>query len=338
MSKSSTFFGREMKKGDSFVGKPLGIVKPEDELLHPPGSDHYAGSETSYYGFSIPEAKINAEIYIWFHPNLRVLSAGVFIWRGMKATTSAAEYVNYFGFLPFPTDGIASYRIEEIGLSIKVVEALHSIEIEMEDADQSTQFSLMCTAIMPPAVRPDGCHFTQAMKTAGELTLHGDRFTIDGFFSRDRSWGHPREETRRNTAPLSWSVGVINEHLAFHSLAFDDPALKPTWLGAYPEVTPGNNLIWGYIFRDGVTTPLSEARQLTHRDKDGISVSSVDLELVDTEGNALVLVGEVQARLPWNVWQNNNVVFAQTRWTCSDGIGYGDVMDNLFSDFTYRFS
>ncbi|MEQ9450552.1 MAG: hypothetical protein RJQ07_03115 [Pseudomonadales bacterium] len=337
MAQTSVFMGREMENASTFLGKSLGSVVPEDEFLHVPKTDHYAESETFYYGFCIPEEQINAEIYIWFHPSLKSMSAGVLLWKGIKRTTSAAEYVNYFQFLPMPESGVGEFTVEAIGMSVKVVKPLESVFISLKDPDQDVSFQLTSTAIMPPAVRPDSCHFTQAMRTTGELTLYGERFAIDSFFSRDHSWGHTRTEQRRCTPPLSWTAGVINENLAFHSLAFDDPGLKPSWLDGYSGITSENNLVWGYLFRDGKTLPLKRASQLTHRDEDGISVSAVALRLVDIENNVLDLEGTVQARLPWNVWQNNLVVFGQIKWTCRDGVGYGDVMDNLFSDFPYRF-
>src|SRR5262245_52305060 len=65
---------------------------PEDELLHDHGeSDDHTLSETSYFGFNVPEADISCEIYSWFHPTLKVMSGGLMIFRSYKSIVGQAE-------------------------------------------------------------------------------------------------------------------------------------------------------------------------------------------------------------------------------------------------------
>ena len=111
--------------------QPLPTITPADEFLHPPAaSGHHSATETSYFGFNIPEHALNGEIYVWFHPVLRVISASVYIWRGLVPSTLAADYVNHFHFLPFPEHGIEDYEIKDLGLRIKVIEPLKALKIE----------------------------------------------------------------------------------------------------------------------------------------------------------------------------------------------------------------
>jgi len=338
VNKGSLFFGRDIEKSKSFLGKPLGRTASSDEFLHNENSSEYNASETFYYGFNIPEHAIDCIVYLWFHPTLRTLSAGVFIWQGFNTTTANATYVNYINHLEWPEFNEEGLSIEEIGLTVRIDDPLEKFQIHYSDGVENVDFSVTCRAIMPPAVRPDGSHFTQAVRTSGTLNLRGQQFDIDGFFSRDHSWGHARKESRIKGPPLSWSVGVFSENLAFHSLAFDDPGCKPTWVDAYPEVAEIQNLVWGYLHLDGNTRPLVKAEQLTYREQDGITVKAVDLNLEDVSGRRLELRGEIIARMPWYVWQNNYVVFGLTRWQEASGeVGWGDVMDNLFSDFPRRF-
>ena len=318
---------------------PLGSATAADEYLHaPPASGHYTASETSYYGFNIPERQLNGEIYVWFHPVLRVMSCSLYIWSGIKASTLACEYVNHHHFLPFPDHGIADYTIAPLNLRIRVIEPLKSIHIEFDDALRDVSLSLRLDAIMPPGVRPGGGHFTQAMKTSGELRLHGELMTIDGYFSRDRSWGKERGEDPLPLPPLTWMVGVFNDNFAFHALAHDDPALMPEWVDAFPDVKPGRNLVWGYIWKEGELTPVTAARKLTTREADGLAPRLIEMELDDARGRTFAIRGIVRARTPWQTWQNMNTFFCQTRWECDGVVGYGDTQDVQFNAFTRRFA
>ncbi len=322
----------------SMAGKPLSVIAPEDEFLHPVALDaHYSSTETSYFGFNIPEKQLNGEVYVWFHPALRVMSASVYIWRGIKRSTLACEYVNHYHFLPFPDD-ISDYTIEPLGLRIRVIEPLRKVELTCKDPERDVSFRLVQTAIMPPGGRPGGKHFTQAMKVEGEVNLHGEAFTVDGYFSRDRSWGNERREVARSAPPISWMVGVFGDDLAFHVLAYDDPALGPEWVEAFPSMPPGQNLIWGYVWRDGETFPVTRAAVLTRREPDGLSPRLKEMEIEDAGGKVHRIRGTVDARMPWQTWQNMNVYFCLTRWELDGRIGWGDTQDIQYNEYVRRFA
>ncbi len=316
--------------------EPLGVALPADELLHAPApSGHFSATETSYYGFNIPDAKLNGEIYIWFHPVLKVMSASVYIWKGLKDSSLACEYVNHYHYLPYPDSDIGDYEIPLIGLKIKVIHPLEEVRVLFEDVTRNVSFDLTLRAIMPAAVRPGGFHFTQACKTTGELNLYGEKLKIDGYFSRDRSWSQERRETSMHLPPVSWMVGVVDETFAFHFVGFDSEGVDPEVTKRYPM--GASNLMWGYIFRDGVTVPLVSGRKLTKRAEDGISPDLFELELTDADGEIHPIKGSVEARMPWQTWQNMNVYFCLTRWETARGIGWGDTQDIQYNDFVHRF-
>ena len=321
----------------SLAGQPLGTAVAADEFLHPPAaSGHYSATETSYFGFNVPEHALNGEIYVWFHPVLRVMSASVYIWRGFRASTLSCDYVNHFHYLPYPAHDIDDYAIDELGLRVRVLEPLRAVQIEFEDAQRDVRFSLLSRAIMPPAVRPGGFHFTQAMRTTGLLELHGTRYIIDGWFSRDRSWGQERRETSRRIPPFTWMVGVVDDRFAFHALAFDAVDSRPPWLSRYP-MQGQDNLVWGYAWRDGGIRPLVSAWKSTRRAADGVSPAGFSLVLRDTAGESYEIEGEVRARMPWQTWQNMNVYFCQTRWESALGVGWGDAQDIQQNDFVHHY-
>jgi hypothetical protein len=323
----------------SLAGKPLYVCAPEDEFLHEPvESGHYSSTETTYWGFNVPDLQLNGEIYMWFHPLLNMCSSSVYIWRGLKKTTLSCEYINHFNYLPMPKGGIAEYRVEEaLDLRFKVLEPLKKIQIDFRDSERNVGFSLLNEAIMSPAGRPGGHHFTQPMRVTGDLNLFGEDIKVNGFFSRDHSWSDERREMARRGPPGTWMVGVFDETFAFHATGADDASSNPEWAQRYPEALADNPLRWGYVFNEGVTTPLASMRKRTYREEDGLSPRFYELELTDVNGRVYNVNGYVQARMPWQTWQNMNVYFCQTRWECDGKIGYGDAQDIQMNDFVHNF-
>lgn len=320
------------------AGAPFAPVLPEDEFLHAiPDGAGYALSETSYWGFCVPERDLMAEIYIWFHPVLRTMSAGILIFSGKRPSSLASDFVHHHHFLPMPED-ISRYRIDAIGLEIEVIDPLRAIRMCCRDPERPVSFDVLFTAALPPIGRPNGKHLVQLMRTVGELDLFGEKIPIDGYFTRDRSWGAERYETPRDVPPITWMTGNADGELAFHLVAFDDPALGPDWLGRFDEPLPGENLMWGFLRRNGRTSSIRAARKLTHREADGVTPKGFDLEIVDEHGESLRMHGDITARAPWATWQNVVVHYSLTRWVIDGRVAWGDCQDIQYNRFVHEFS
>jgi len=206
---------------DQFFGEGTGDI---EKLQRPwPPDAPYELIETSYFGFAIPEHKINCEIYFWLHPVFCVASGGVIICKGIKQAHNQADFLDYRNYMPIPDD-ITDCTYAN-GVRVKMITPLEEFEVSYEDPDSDTSFRFVSRAIMPPAFRAAGGHITQAMKTNGHLRLKGEDFTIDGYFSRDRSWGDPRTEVRKDVPPFGWHVMVFDETLAFHVCGFESAEL-----------------------------------------------------------------------------------------------------------------
>ncbi len=320
------------------AGAHFAPVLPQDEFLHPaPEGAGYALTETSYWGFCVPERQLMAEIYIWFHPVLRTMSAGVLIFTGKRASSLASDFVHHHHFLPMPAD-ISHYRIDAIGLEIEVLEPLRSIRMCCRDPERAMSFEVLFTAALPPIGRPNGNHLVQLMRTVGELQLHGETIPIDSYFTRDRSWSAERHETPRDLPPITWMTGNVDGELAFHLVAFDDPALEPDWLGRFDEPLPGRNLMWGFLRRNGCTSSIRVARKKTLREADGVTPRAFELGIEDEHGATLELRGEIVARVPWATWQNVVVYYSLTRWEIDGRIAWGDCQDIHYNRFVHEFS
>jgi hypothetical protein len=159
----------------SHGGDGFGEVRPEDDFLHAPAPGAPAAlTETSYFGFNVPERNLNGEVYVWLHPALRVASAGVMVWSGTKRATLAAEYYDYRAWLPWPDGDLHDLALAN-GLRIRTEKPLERWTCTFADAARNTELLLHSSALMPPAAPARGGHLVQAVRTSGELVLHGER-------------------------------------------------------------------------------------------------------------------------------------------------------------------
>lgn len=322
---------------DAPIHAPLKRMEEKDELLHAvPANAPFDTTETSYFGFNIPEKGINGEYYLWLHPQLKVASAGVYVWQGEKRTTLAADYFDYWNYLPYLEGDLDSYELPT-GQRAKVIKPLEEIELTCANSERGFSLELSNKAIMPAGGRPDGFHFSQAMKTEGTLKMNGEEHRIDGYFTRDRSWSQPREEMARPIPPIQWMVGVFDDDFAFHVSGFEDPAKNPIWSDAFPPLSPEYALRWGYVWRNGELFPVTAASIVTQRTAAGAMPTGVEVTLTDAGGETFEIVGKGGARLPLNVWPNMTTYFTQTQWTTRGRTGWGDLQDIQFPDFVRKF-
>ena len=323
---------------DGLAGSEFATVEPADEFLHAvPADASYTHTETSYWGFCVPDRNLMAEIYIWFHPVLGTMSAGVLLFTGKRGSSLAADFVHHHHFLPMP-DAIDSYRIEPVGLEIQVLEPLREIRMRHQDPDRDVSFDVLFSAAMPPVGRPNGHHLIQVMRTTGELELYGESIPIDGYFTRDRSWGADRFETPMDVPPITWMTGNASDDLAFHLVAFDEPSLRPDWLDHYERPVAGDNLMWGFIRRKGETRSIRRAAKLTRRAADGVTPDGFTLQLEDVAGDVLDLEGTITAQAPWATWQNVVVWYSLTRWEIDGQEAWGDCQDIQYNRYVHTFS
>ncbi len=314
-------------------------LETTDEFLHAaPNGATYELTETSYFGFCVPDKAINGEIYIWLHPMLNVMSASVYIWQGFKSQSLAADYVNHIHYLPM-VDQLEDYELP-MGLKIKVVDPFKEIRITYEDAMADTAFDLTYRDFAAPVSRPGGHHFVQPMQVTGSLKLRGADHAIDAPFMRDKSWGQPRTEARRPMPPSTWMAGCFEDGRVLHVHAFDDLEQNPEWAGDYMFPPAGMNLVWGYVQIGNRITKLKHAQKKTPRGTNGVQPIGYELVLTDEEDTTHTLTGTVKASLPWQTWQNMLTWFSQThwQWQTADGVvtGVGDTQDIQFNDYVLK--
>ncbi|WP_068071746.1 hypothetical protein [Novosphingobium lentum] len=333
---------------------PFAPVLREDDHLHPAASDaHYSAIETNLYGFNIPAADINCNIYALWHPVLRTLSVQMWVLKGARVLPHqlAADYFIEYLFLP-AVDDIADWSVEVGGFALRIAvdEPLERITIQASEPARGFALDLTCTAALPPVGRPGGHHFTQLLKTAGTLTLDGEVHAIDGHYMRDRSWGYNRPEAPERTPPYRWMTGWIGDDCAFVVAWLDTALLEGAAFGTGwdahvggPDAsgankwesggpTPSLNLRSGWIAKAGRVLPVTRLRFRTLTGGDSrLLVKAVELELTDSEGGLHHITGKTRSMIPKMYWGNLlTYMHAMALEMDADGAtltGAGDLMD-----------
>jgi hypothetical protein len=335
-------------------------VLPDDEYLHPVAADaHFTTVETNLYGFNIPEADINCNIYVLWHPVLRTMSVHIWVLRGKRIVPHqlAADYFVEHLFLP-AVENNADWSVTA-GSSvfrIKIVRPLEEILIQVRDDSGNFALDLTCIAALPPVGRPGGHHFTQLLKTRGTLTLDGAHYAIDGHYMRDRSWGYNRPELAERTPPYRWMTGWFEGGSSFVIAWFDtglldDPEFGPHWNSVVdgPDAsgankwesggpTPSLNLRSGWITTDGRIVPVTSLRFRTLTGGSSrFIVKAVEIEITDADGRVHLITGETQSMIPKLYWGNLSTNMHAMKLRMGEREGAGDLMDTYSGHHIARY-
>jgi hypothetical protein len=320
----------------------MGEVTPADELMHwecCEETEHPGLVETQWFGFSVPEHDIDVLTYLWAHPNIKLISGGVWGWQGIKRDTLASEMFDMQNFIPdeLVREGdLDDYRLD-CGYRVEILEPLQKVRIRYDDESRRNSFDVTLTAIMPPAPVASGKHFDQAVRTEGKLLLRGKPYEVNGFHMRDRSWGETRPETARAVPPIYYSVPVFGEDLVVHVTAVDDPDRDPAWRGMFSwdgEMAAEYNR--GWIWRDGELFAVEEVSVQTAWDAATGHVTGQSIELTDSGGRELEVRGTVTAACPWHTYPNMRAEICLTRWECEGRTGWGDLQAIAWNDFLHQ--
>lgn len=291
---------------------------------------------THYFGFTVPEAGIGAYLYARYMPAFGLSQGGPTIFRGMdNAALLDAAHHDYRATMPWPQ--VDGGRITfDSGYVIDVVTPGEAIELSYRSPDGAVSFQLEQRAVTPlvkrghivpgeddhhddPSRRHGGTE--QFMRCTGELRLHGDRFDVDCFAVRDRSWNQVRTEEpggARPSPPIGWSPAYFGEDLAFNVTSFEARDTDPAWAAVYgedevPPDTPTSYYKW--LVRDGELREIVDVRRdvLEYHPVLNVAVRQ-ELELVEATGERHRFSGRALSATPMHSWPN--IAFCDTvhRW------------------------
>lgn len=322
------------------IADTFGDAQPSDEGMHRAERDKIddpALVETVFSGFNVPEADIHCLNYIWLHPNLRVMSGGVWAWQGLKSSQLEAELFDIRDFLPdrpITDDGgdLVDITLPN-GYRYQVLKPLEQIRMSYEDAARGNALDVTATAVMPPAMLPSNRHFDQVMRTSGTLRLRGEEFDVNGLAVRDRSWGEARTEDPTGVSGIHWLMAMFDDDYSVHVTGLEDPDTAQ-WRDRFPEdAALSRAMNRGWVWKDGRLLTVTSAHIETEWDVDHRRQKTHRVVVVDETGAEHRLHGQIRAAANWHTWSNVHMSVALTRWECAGRIGYGDSQVAMWTDF-----
>ncbi|HEX4110784.1 MAG TPA: tyrosine protein kinase [Solirubrobacteraceae bacterium] len=288
---------------------------------------------THYFGCSIPEAELGAFIYLRYQPAFPLSQGGVCIFRGVEnLSVGDLAFVDYRNTMPWPAiDG--NVITSANGLRIEFLRPGHSVHLTFQGAGAS--FDLVQEAVTPllarghvmpgeerdsdPALAPGGSE--QFMHVAGELVLGGERYEVDCFAPRDRSWRQVRTEAPgAPVPPIGWSPMCFDGDLVFNQVSYEPADTEPAWLGTYdvPADRPSHHFAW--VIEDGATRDIVRVRRdVLERHPTLYAATRQEIEAEDEGGRVYRFSGRALAMAPIPAWPNVTFHDSVYRWEDEHG-------------------
>lgn len=306
------------------------MITVADDALHPPTSDDYSWSETYYFNFDAPEAGLSCIVYPWLRTNLGIATCGVAVWQGFATSAFEMRLYDWQQQLPMLDGGLPNVAFVN-GVTIDCLEPLHQYRLRYDSPPsvrQKTSFDVLWTGIAPPyeLLNQDlrflgKGHYDQLGHARGWLQIDDDRFVVDSYVGRDRSWG-PRADLGDGMGYATTTLGVASPELAWHIMC----------AGASEEQYAS---VGGVMLVDGQVRKLTATREVLRRHFSGrpeiIRVSGTD----DT-GKPLDVTGEAINGAPFHARPNLFSWVTAMRWEGQGTTFYGQDQDawsfNLYRD------
>jgi hypothetical protein len=316
------------------------VAAPEDDFLHPAANALVAddsATETQYFGFNIPEQDIQAVCYLWHHPNLKVVTGGLWVWKGEIRHIFQSEI---FDFVVYDSDRCLDGDLHCVELSngyrCEVIEPLRRHRVSYRDEARGHALDVEFEATMPAVLTRGGLHLDQGMHARGTLTVAGETHPIDCLSVRDRSWGAVRPEAHTRLPPASWTCCVFSEDFAISYFAFDSLDTDPEWKD-HLAMPYEDNLLGGWLWKDGELTALTKLTQRTEHDFETLFPTAVTATFTDSKGRTFDLRGDITNAGNWHIWMNFDGAYCGARFECDGHVATGDFQEVQGIDYVKRF-
>lgn len=317
---------------------PIGIHPPETDLLLPrPEGEQWDPHtiHTHYFGFSVPEAKIGAFLYLRYQPAFPLCQGGVCIFEGTdNVEIQDMAFVDYEMTMPWPQiEGNVITAAN--GYRIEFLEPGRKARVTYTSPDGSTRVDVVQEAVTPLLARghvmpgeedhhdlgrePGGSE--QFMHVTGELVLRGVRHEVDCFAPRDRSWRQVRVEKYGAVPvpPVGWSPMYFGPDLIFNQISFEPLDTDPAWQGHY-EVGDRPSHHYAWIQLGAETREIVRVRRnvLEYHPRNHMAIRQ-EIEAEDETGAVYRFTGEAIAAASLPAWPNVSFHDSVYRWEAEDG-------------------
>ena len=286
------------------------ILDEADEVFHPAGDD-VDWNESGWFGFNIPDRDINGFVYYFHDVRTGVSGGGPAMWDSSGEEVYDCLFYDWRWHQP-PT-GRLDFRDFRLPNSLRhqVIEPMQRYRLSYSQL--GLELDLEWSAFMAPHELGHGTasaptHFDQPGRMHGSVALNGERFDVDCYSLRDRTWGPHRPGARRSGDYL-WAIASPQSH--WHAI---------TVAGREPGV---DAVMGGYLVRDGVLGELVRGkRRVLQRDRG--APARVELDAEDDHGRTLHAEGEVRTALRWLGWPGRLTFWTLTDWRWDGVRGYGE--------------
>lgn len=292
---------------------------------------HYSLTETQYFGFFVPEERIQCFMWTWYHPNMNVVSGGVMGWQGFKKFNVGCEILDYRAFMNGElVEDFTNYTLDS-GITLAMTKPGQQFRLTYDDPEHGNSFDVIQDAVSEPLMWPSNHHFEQIMRCSGTITMRGKTHEVKCFSVRDRSYGEYRKELSIAIPPNNWMAATFDENNAFCVVGLDDPKREPLWKGRF-DIAPDALLRFGWMVIDGERVVITRVSMKTDFDSE-LLPRRITLRVTDSNGREHDLVGEAYASLPFAPWPNARMPICAMRWTWNGRVGLGEFQSLQYNDF-----
>lgn len=307
------------------------VLRPEDDLMHPLGPEPNF-NESAYLNFIDPTSRFGGWLRLGNRPNEGHAERTVCLYLPDGRVA--------FGFERAAIDDNSALRAG--GLEIETVRPFEELAVTfdgeltlmgdgMEMADPRVAFTqnpsvgttirLRCTGLSPmyggeprEAHEAEGeevarGHIEQVIEARGVVEIGGERWELEGFGLRDRSWG-PRYW--QNVHYHRWLTGNFGARRGFMAVLHVTPSGVESQRGGF--------------FWDGEELLLCEHMDITSTYRDAAQVHDTIQVRLQSGERSWEIAGEVLSLVPCRNRRDGRVTRISeglTRWVLDGDVGYG---------------
>lgn len=324
------------------------IAPPESDLWLPTPA---AGEtwepftvHTHYFSLSVPEAELGMYMYLRYQPASLTSQGGIAIFRGNDnlelLDMAHHDYRITMGW-PVVEGNTVTF---DCGVVLDFLEPGKRVRVRYASHDGATTLDVIQTAVTPLLMRgsvtpvEDGKEhkmphggFDQIMHVVGELVLEGERFDVDCYALRDRSWSAIRPELPTEFPPIGCTPMYWGEHLILNEVSWEAPDSNPAWEGIYDVDPEAPTHMTGWAVVDGevqdivrVRRDVSEHHPLLHTPMK----QTVEIELPG--GRVHTFSGESIAMCTVMCWPNTTLRCGVYRWEDEAGNVTHDTYQEMY--------